>query len=598
MKLGRLSVLYHNANLRTKILIGVYALTLTVVIVITLLADVLFSRAFQTSDTNSTLQSIRQANAAIDAYLINTENVMQVLTANRQIQNMLQRDGSAEETSGSPVFSTGNYLASLMEIFPYFTGIALVGKNNTLFSNEMQRNILVSLVNEDWYKTCEREPDTTHIRYKPIDRSISYNKPVSADGIISMTKAVRDPVTKEIIGVILIDLDASILNEALETTNAGKDGFLMVQDHDGAGIYMPANAVAYRIRTEWFEDSSDRTLAKRIDGTNYQIICTNSSYTGWNTIGVFSMDKTLEQVLHFRMIMIVLASVMVIFTGILGIRFSRSISTPLTELTELTSRVEQGDLSVQFSAESNDEIGKLGTGFNSMVNEIQRLVDTVLQNQRQMRESDLATLQEQIKPHFLYNTFDTIHWLARRHHAEDIAQLIAALTKLYRISLSRGSEIITLEDEIEHVRNYLYIQKVRYSDIMDYEISSIPEAPHLFVQKLILQPLVENAIYHGIKNRSSRGMVRIRTSIEEDVLILEVTDDGPGIPPERLQELQAYLNGESPGKTGYGLYNVNKRITLRWGDAYGVRISSPAEGGTSVRILYPVKYQIEGEDNV
>lgn len=596
--MGKLSDRYHNANLRTKILIVVYSLALVVVVVITLLADVLFSRAFEESDTNSTVQSIRQANTTIDAYLINTENVIELLTANRQIQILLQRDSAADNTPESPVFSTGSYLASLMEIFPYFMGIALVGQNNTLFSNEMQRNILVSLVNEEWYKACLQEPGRAHIRYKPIDRNISYNDPVSADRIISVAKAVQDSSTKEIIGVILIDLDVSILNEALDNTNAGRGGFLLVQDQNGEGIYIPDNDVAYRIRPEWFASGSDSTSTRRIQGTNYQIICSHSSYTGWNTIGVFSMNKTLEQVLQFRVIMIIFALVTAVVIGVLGIRLSSSISTPITELTRLTSQVEQGDLSVQFSAKYDDEIGRLGKSFNSMVNEIRRLVDTVLQNQRQMRESDLATLQEQIKPHFLYNTFDTIHWLAKRHGADDIAQLVTALTKLYRISLSRGSEMITLEDEIEHVRNYLYIQKVRYSDIMDYEISSIPEEGQLYVQKLILQPLVENAIYHGIKNRTEKGLVQISAAIDESVLILEVTDDGPGMTPERIEELNEYLNGESPGKTGYGLYNVNKRITLKWGEEYGVRLSGTAGTGTTVRILYPVRHQKEGDQYV
>ena len=223
-------------------------------------------------------------------------------------------------------------------------------------------------------------------------------------------------------------------------------------------------------------------------------------------------------------------------------------------------------------------------------NEIQRLVDTIVRQQKQKRDSDLASLQEQIKPHFLYNTFDTIHWMSKKYDANDIEQLISALTKLYRIGLSRGSEIITLSEEIEHIKNYLFIQGIRYSDILEYEINCIPESNELHVQKLILQPIVENAIYHGIKNRETKGKIIINVYIKDNTLYFDIIDNGLGMSEELVNNLNNYLAESEGGKMGYGLYNVNKRITLLHGDKYRLQIFSEENVGTTVRISYPLEF--------
>jgi two-component system, sensor histidine kinase YesM len=215
----------------------------------------------------------------------------------------------------------------------------------------------------------------------------------------------------------------------------------------------------------------------------------------------------------------------------------------------------------------------------------------VYREQQSKREAELKTLQEQIKPHFLYNTLDTIQWMAQEHGAQDIVKVVGALTSLFRIGLSRGKEMIRVSDEMEHVRSYLIIQKARYEDKFDFELCAEEETLSCMVLKLTLQPLVENAIYHGIKERRGHGSIRVESLRREGVLVLRVIDDGVGMAPAKLEEVRALLTAPHPhgeGFAGYGVHNVHERIQLSFGTRYGLRFESEPDRGTTVEILHPL----------
>ena len=201
----------------------------------------------------------------------------------------------------------------------------------------------------------------------------------------------------------------------------------------------------------------------------------------------------------------------------------------MIELRSLMKEAEEGNLGVRFEGRQEDEIGYLGKSFNTMIEEVQKLIDMVYREQQSKREAELKTLQEQIKPHFLYNTLDTIQWMAQEHGAQDIVKVVGALTSLFRIGLSRGKEMIRVSDEMEHVRSYLIIQKARYEDKFDFTLCTDDEALSCMVLKLTLQPLVENAIYHGIKERRGHGSIRVEALRRDGMLVLRVSDDGVGM---------------------------------------------------------------------
>jgi two-component system sensor histidine kinase YesM len=320
----------------------------------------------------------------------------------------------------------------------------------------------------------------------------------------------------------------------------------------------------------------------------FQFIYTTSPYTKWKVIGVFSLNETLKEVSNIRYYtMLILIIISIVATGI-SIIFSASIAEPIRKLRILMKKAESGDLEVEFKVKSNDEIGQLGESFNRMIEEIKNLINEVYKEQKSKREAELRTLQSQIKPHFLYNTLGTIYWMAKDCGAKNVMQMISALTNLFRIGLSKGNEIISLSEEIEHISNYLIILKMRYAEILDYDISSDEELNGLLVQKLILQPIVENAVYHGIKEKGSPGRVQILVYLEDDILHLIIKDDGVGISEDTLKTLNTSLNAIGNRKEGYGLFNVNERIRLSYGREFGVTVKSELGKGTTVEIRHPV----------
>ena len=226
-----------------------------------------------------------------------------------------------------------------------------------------------------------------------------------------------------------------------------------------------------------------------------------------------------------------------------------------------------------------------------MAGKLQDLIDENKREQENLKRSELRTLQAQIAPHFLYNTLDAIVWLAEADRNDEVIHITRALSDFFRISLSQGRDWIPLAEEVRHLQGYLTIQKIRYRDILDYEID-IPQSLYGYeILKLLLQPLVENAIYHGIKHRRGRGLVRVLAREENGALCASVADNGAGMSPERLEEVRCCLNSKSePAKdqAGYGLYNVNKRIQLYYNQPEGIRIES-GENGTTVFLRVPLK---------
>jgi len=380
----------------------------------------------------------------------------------------------------------------------------------------------------------------------------------------------------------------------------GEGGFLFIEDSLGEIVFAPVNETVYRVRTEWLAASGkgDRagggpgvSIVRPIRGADYQIIAQESPVTGWRSVGVFPLNEIMRQVSSIRYYSLIIAGVTLSFAFAASIFFTGSIARPVIKLRTLMKEAEDGNLAVRFEGGQEDEIGYLGRSFNTMIEKIQGLIDMVYREQQSKREAELRTLQEQIKPHFLYNTLDTIQWMAQDHGADDIVQIVSALTSLFRIGLSKGKEMIRVRDELEHVRSYLIIQKARYEDKFDFSLSVDDEVLPLMVLKLTLQPLVENAIYHGVKERRGHGTIRLEALKREQTLIFRVRDDGVGMSAAELAAVRALLSHkplESSERDGYGIRNVNERIQLSFGKKYGLRFESAPGRGTTVEMLHPV----------
>ena len=281
------------------------------------------------------------------------------------------------------------------------------------------------------------------------------------------------------------------------------------------------------------------------------------------------------------------------FSVVAAWSLSKSIYAPIKKLHDVTTTITKNDLQTLMTSENVDEITELGMSFNIMIGKIKELLDSKIKEQENLKKAELRALQAQINPHFLYNTLDTIIWMAESKKTDDVVELVGALSKFFRISLSKGMDWITIGEEVERIRSYLIIQKMRYRDILDFKINVDADVADNTILKLILQPLVENALYHGIKNKRQGGIINVRAKRkDEDEVLIEVEDDGIGFTPEKLAQLRAELeddSGEIKLENGFGIGNVNNRIRLYYGRPYGLSIESEYTTGTRVTLVIPAK---------
>lgn len=304
----------------------------------------------------------------------------------------------------------------------------------------------------------------------------------------------------------------------------------------------------------------------------------------------------------FYMMIIRISIISFIGIAVLIVLFSyyvpQSITKPIREISGVTDQVAKGDLTVRSTVQSGSDVGVLSTSLNSMIDEINRLLEQVTKEQVRLRKAELELLQSQINPHFLYNTLDTIIWLAEAGSQKQVVSMVKSLSEFFRTSLSQGKDIVTIGEELLHVRSYLEIQQVRYRDILDYEIGIPEELMQYTIPKMTIQPLVENALYHGIKNKRGLGKIVITGKKREDYFILNIIDNGIGMTEEGLQEITERI-GNKPQEDGgsYGLYNVNERIKLKFGDSYGIMIKSVYQIGTNISIRLPYE-RIENQTEI
>ena len=290
---------------------------------------------------------------------------------------------------------------------------------------------------------------------------------------------------------------------------------------------------------------------------------------------------------------------MILLPGVIGFSvlaawiISASIYIPIKKLHDVTTTITGEDLQALVTTHNVDEITELGISFNIMIGRIRELLNAKIREQENLKKAELKALQAQINPHFLYNTLDTIVWMAESNNTDQVIDIVRALSSFFRIALSKGKDWISLQQEIEHVRSYLTIQKMRYRDILNYEIDVDEALLDSTVLKLTLQPLVENALYHGIKTKRNGGTIIVRArGIADDKVLLEVQDDGVGFTPYKLAQIQDLLAQDSDEVTlseegGFGLENVHKRIQLYYGREYGLAIESHYRSGTQVSIIIP-----------
>ena len=314
-----------------------------------------------------------------------------------------------------------------------------------------------------------------------------------------------------------------------------------------------------------------------------------SEKTGWIVVGVSYLSELMKGANKARNLYLIIALLLFAAALLLAYLLSDAITRPITALEKSMKEVEKGNFehaALEVCAEN--EVGRLSQSFNIMTEEIQNLMEQSRHEQRIKRKYELKALQAQINPHFLYNTLDSIIWMAEWGKTQEVVQMTSSLARLLRRSISNEREVVTVAEEVEYTQDYLTIQKMRYKDKLEYEILVEQEIAQEGIVKLILQPLVENAIYHGIKYKEGKGMIRIRGFRQEDRIVLQVEDDGSGMDEETLTHIFEKHTKDTKSN-GVGLKNVNERLQLYYGTEYGLKYESKIGEGTTATVILPAR---------
>ncbi|WNS45725.1 sensor histidine kinase [Paenibacillus sp. MMS20-IR301] len=598
----------NNMPIRYKLIIHFLLISILPAIGLGLLIGWTVDRIVEEQNNENTVQLIGKVNTAIENDVENLQKITYLISFDPGVQQFLKgklHSGAQPDNGGngeSAEYNIRKFLQGFTTLSSEIAGIMLVNRDGEFISNEMYARPGTQVTEEDWYKQAAANKGIFRIVGHPYGRAVMSHVDYKESEVVSAVRAIVDPETQVVEGVVLVDLKLRVIAETARDVTLGKTGYLTVVDDKGEMIYAPQHPFMQKIPAGLITESSGIT-SETVDGRHLQLIYRTSPFTGWTTMGVFPMDESAFGVREITFSVVSFVFVVCMLGMTASFYLAYSISRPIGQLASFMSKAESGDLTIRYWGSRSDEIGLLGRSFNTMLAQIGRLLSLTELQARQKREAELRSLQAHIKPHFLYNTLDTIHWMARSKGAEDIAEVVQSLSRLFRLGLSKGSDIIPLSDELEHIVSYLKIQHVRYSSKLTYSIEVEPQLQELYVLKLLLQPMVENAIYHGIKERRGPGHLSIQVEEREKELYLTVRDDGAGMAPERLALLKQRLaavgtqerghgGADAPlpdsGGSGYGILNVQARIRLTYGEPYGIAVESEPGAGTVVTIRHPV----------
>ena len=462
---------------------------------------------------------------------------------------------------------------------------------------------------ESWFTTAMERIEnlhfsTPHVQNLFEDPDYQYRWVVSLSRQVELTRAGSIES-----GVLLVDMSFGGIEQICKDVDLSSTGYLYLIDGDGEIIYHPRQQLIYAGLLE----ENNRTAAGYTDGSHQEtfggarreVTVKTVGYTGWKLVGVVPSENLWDnygQLVLFFLFVVLFSVFLLVFVNL---RLSEWITAPVKKLDRAVKELEAGGTEADFDVGGPGEVEHLSHSIRSMVSTMRHLMDDIIQQEEQKRRSELEVLQSQINPHFLYNTLDSVIWLTENGRTDDAVVMLTSLARFFRISLSRGSSIIPIRDELEHARHYLTIQKMRYKNKFSATITAEDGVESLYTIKLIVQPILENAIYHGMAYADGDGEISVRAFRDGEDVLIEVSDNGPGMPEEVVANL---LNPNGPAAaagakgSGIGFRNVHQRIRLTFGADYGLTILSEPDDGTTVRIRLPAldeeaarRYRKEGE---
>lgn len=458
----------------------------------------------------------------------------------------------------------------------------------------------VDVREEKWFQAAAGQTENLHFSNPHIQRLFvssenGYRRVISVSRMVQMADGdeVKD-------GILLIDMKYGQLETIFKNVSLGEHGYLYLVDHEGTLVYHPDHQLILDgIEKETHVEAAGRrdgVYEEVLDGEKRRITVQTVGYTGWKIVSVIPGGAVQLSTAKNLLFLIALALIFMLLLAVINSYISRKVTIPLEHLESAVKKISEGELEIEMEERGSYEIRRLGDSIKKMTVRIRELLQDIVKEQEIQRKNELNTLQAQINPHFLYNALDIVVWMVENEKPQDAVRALTALARFFRIGLSKGRTIIPVRDELEHVKSYLTIQKMRYKNKFEYRMEAGEEVLEMSTLKLILQPLVENSVAYGMEFQDDgEGEIVLRAYLDGEDLVLQVEDNGPGILPDRLDAIRRGEVLASRRGSGIGVKNVGERVHLTFGGSYGLEIESEPDEGTCITIRQPAKVYSQEE---
>ena len=588
MQAERKKIVY-NSSIRNSIFIY---FTITSLVAVLLIVISIYSRlSSQLSDTvkQENISLVNRVDSSMEVYLRNIMKLSDTIYYGI-IKNVNLSEGSIGEAL-TLLYNNNKEQVS---------NIALISKEgepiNVVPAARFRKNFRAN--EEEWFVNALNKTENIHFTLPHVQKMFEKGDN-GYNWVISMSRAVEITVggsTEQ--AVLLIEMAYQGIEEVLDEVTLGNGGYIYLMDSKGEIIWHPKFELIASGRVKennlvaaGYDDGSREEV---FNGTSQTVVTKTVGYTGWKLVGVIKGTGISLNMLKTRLFIVFVILLIIFIVIIINSYISFRVTNPIRELEKSVKALEEGNLDADIYMGGSYEVQHLGKSVQDMKFRIKGLMQDIVNEHEEKRKSEFDSLQAQINPHFLYNTLDIIVWQIENEKQSEAVHTVTALARFFRLSLGKGKNIVTVKDEIEHVKNYLMIQHMRFKNKFDYEFDIAEDVLELPSLKLMLQPLVENAIYHGMEFMDGDGMIMVKAWREEDELYLSVADNGLGMTEDKVEMILTGKSTSGNGRgSGIGVKNVNERIKLYFGEAYGLTIDSEPDEGTTVIIHLPAKDEKE-----
>lgn len=600
---------HYRFGLRAKFLSAFLLLILFPFLTLGILAYRQSARVIEKNVSRYTLETMRQISINVDYNLYEMERITQFLTLNEDLLTNLRDYHLLPNIKKVNINNEINKtLINISGLRSELSGVYLFNTYGDFFYTRGRSPRLgYQCQREQWYQETIVKAGSINI----IGTHLQYHVQNKPGFVISVARAIRNFSTRETLGVALVDFDYQILekiigNEFSDTFSASD---LYILDQKNTIIFnknpkLLTTSFNYPFKNA-LQAHNEGTFIATLNRQRIFVVFYTSPYSTWKIVSMTPLNHLLKEIIVIRNSLILIMLICMALAFLLSLEVSYKLVKPIKSLVGAMTKMEQGNLSASIDIKTNDETRLLADSFNSMARNIQNLIEKVYHAQLNQKEAELNALQSQINPHFLYNTLESIRGVAIAENVPSIALMAKSLSSLFRYSICKGKEIVSIKEEIEHVKNYIAIQNFRYEDKFAVEYRIADSLSDYRILKLILQPLVENAIQHGLETKMGRGKIIIACEQTGALLRITIADNGVGIPEAKVSELNQSLSNnrllisdsgtiqdQSGGTRSIGIFNVNARIKLYFGNEYGLKFTSQETVGTTVEIFIPA---IKGE---